>query len=239
MIMVDYMMNLVLIFSLIVSWKRMKVFKKGNISISDHPTEIENASNSDVLSLTHCIPPTILRSLQSTYRYHPGEQLHFLVEYKSSTDQCHCLWQVQRSHDRLPRSIEHGLIVNADYSSILIIESITSEQQGLYTFHVENIYGRAMTQTIVIVNTNDLDDDVQSKEKIHIQLFVTLIFCIEYQEIGEEHNGYHANRLHHRSLHEISSSVSSEYEDVKVQSSTEEISYAVVNLSLNKLNSIK
>lgn len=104
-----------------------------------------------------CLPPTILRSLQSTYRYHPGEQLHFLVEYRSATNQCHCTWQVQYANDTDSRSIEDGLIVNADCSSILIIESITAALQGLYTFYVENIYGRAMTQTIVIVNNNDLD----------------------------------------------------------------------------------
>jgi hypothetical protein len=124
-----------------------------------------NDSWSSLTSLNHCIPPTITRLLQSTYRYHPGEQLHFLVEYISSTGQCHSKWQVQYSNDKTPRSIENGLIVNADCSSILIIESINSELQGLYTFYVENIYGRAMTQTIVIVNKNDLDDDIQSKNK--------------------------------------------------------------------------
>jgi len=124
---------------------------------------IDEELNSNVISLNECIPPTIIRSLQSSYRYHPGEQLHFLVEYKSSTDQCHCMWQVQYINDKISQSIENGLIVNADCSSILIIESITSELQGLYTFYVENIYGRAMTQTIVIVNANELDDDRQSK----------------------------------------------------------------------------
>jgi hypothetical protein len=73
------------------------------------------------------------------------------------------MWQVQYINDKISQSIENGLIVNADCSSILIIESITSELQGLYTFYVENIYGRAMTQTIVIVNANELDDDRQSK----------------------------------------------------------------------------
>jgi hypothetical protein len=114
-------------------------------------------------SHNRCLPPTITRSLQSTYRYHPGEQLHFLIEYTSSTDECYCAWQVQHSTDEKARPIEDGLIVNADCSSILIIESISSESQGLYTFYVENIYGRAATQTIVIVNTNDIDDNNHSK----------------------------------------------------------------------------
>ncbi len=132
--------------------------------------------------MNDCIPPTIIRSLQSAYRYHPGEQLHFLVEYKSCTDQCHCMWQVQYNNDKIPQSIENGLIVNADCSSILIIESITSELQGLYTFHVENIYGRAMTQTIVIVNVNDLDDDKQSiMEKI---LFKFIGVCFSPSRIS-------------------------------------------------------
>jgi hypothetical protein len=144
------------------------------------PTEKDNQShekecNTDATSLNRFIPPTIIRSLQSTYRYHPGEQLHFLVEYISPTNECHSTWQVQYSQDKTPRAIEDGLIVNADCSSILIIESITSELQGLYTFYVENIYGRAMTQTIVIVNTNDLDDDIQSKQNLILRFFYRLI----------------------------------------------------------------
>ncbi|CAF4841324.1 unnamed protein product, partial [Rotaria socialis] len=51
----------------------------------------------------------------------------------------------------------------ADCSSILIIESITPQLQGLYTFYVENIYGRATTQTIVIVKTANTDDSTQGK----------------------------------------------------------------------------
>jgi hypothetical protein len=92
------------------------------------------------------------------------------------------MWQVQYNNDKIPQSIENGLIVNADCSSILIIESITSELQGLYTFHVENIYGRAMTQTIVIVNVNDLDDDKQSiMEKI---LFKFIGVCFSPSRIS-------------------------------------------------------
>lgn len=113
-----------------------------------------------------CLPPTIVRSLQSTYRYHPGEQLHFLVEYRSPTNQCHCTWRVQYTNDTNSRSIEDGLIVNADCSSILIIESITAALQGLYTFDVENIYGRVMTQTIVIVNNNDRDLDLKGMNRL-------------------------------------------------------------------------
>jgi hypothetical protein len=175
-------MNQVLIYLLIVSFKNIEFFQiKIDVHILDLPIEKEdqsfeielntNKSWSSITSLNHFLPPTITRSLQSTYRYHPGEQLHFLVEYISSTDQCHSTWQVQYSNDKISRSVENGLIVNADYSSILIIESITSQLQGLYTFYVENNYGRAMTQTIVIVNTNDLDDDIQSKE------ILILIFC--------------------------------------------------------------
>ncbi|CAF1551101.1 unnamed protein product, partial [Rotaria sordida] len=109
-------------------------------------------------SFNRCIPPTITRSLQPTYKYYPGEQLHFLIEYITPSDECHCTWQVQYLNDQTPRPIEHGFVVNADCSSILIIESITSKLQGLYTFYVENVYGRAMTQTIVIVNANNIDD---------------------------------------------------------------------------------
>lgn len=155
------MMNQVLICSSIVS-------RFENIlSIVVVVCLLESESSSDCLVPVNaqCLPPTIVRSLQSTYRYHPGEQLHFLVEYRSCTEQCQCMWQVQRSTDTNPRSIEDGLIVNADCSSILIIESITAALQGLYTFYVENLYGRAMTQTIVIVNNNDLDLDLKSNDE--------------------------------------------------------------------------
>lgn len=58
--------------------------------------------------------------------------------------------------------------MNADCSSILIIESISPELQGLYTFDVENIYGHASTQTIVIVNANDIDNNKPSKQNLFI-----------------------------------------------------------------------
>ncbi|CAF4132979.1 unnamed protein product, partial [Rotaria sp. Silwood2] len=112
-------------------------------------------------SLKRFVPPTITRLLQPSYQYYSGEQLHFLIEYISSSDECHCTWQVQYLNDKTPRPIEHGFVVNADCSSILIIESITSKLQGLYTFYVENVYGRAMTQTIVIVKTNNTDDAIR------------------------------------------------------------------------------
>jgi len=124
-----------------------------------------NTDNSclSLTSLSRFLPPTITRLLQSSYRYHPGEQLHFLVEYSSPSVACQSAWEVQHSNDKIAKPIEDGLIVNADCSSILIIESITSQLQGLYTFHVENLYGRAMTQTTVIVNSNDIDNDTHRK----------------------------------------------------------------------------
>lgn len=119
---------------------------------TDNLWPIEASSN-------HFLPPTITRLLLPTYQYYPGEQLHFLVEYAPTSEESHCDWQVQYSSDQKPRAIEDGFVVNADCSSILIIESITSKLQGIYTFFVENMYGRATTQTTVIVNT-DNDDDV-------------------------------------------------------------------------------
>lgn len=108
-------------------------------------------------------PPIITRTLQPTYRFYSGEQLHFLVEYISSTDQCRSEWQIQCTNDPAPRPIEDGFVVNADCSSILIIESITSKLQGLYTFYVENIYGRSTTQAMVTISAKDMDDTKQGK----------------------------------------------------------------------------
>jgi hypothetical protein len=53
--------------------------------------------------------------------------------------------------------------VNTNYSSTLSINSITPESQGLYTFHVENVYGNAMTQTHVILDNDDFDDEEQGE----------------------------------------------------------------------------
>ncbi|CAF5136015.1 unnamed protein product, partial [Rotaria sp. Silwood1] len=166
-------------------------------------------------SFNRFIPPTITRLLQPSYQYYPGEQLHFLIEYISSTDECHCTWQVQYLNDQTPRSIEHGFIVNADCSSILIIESITSKSQGLYIFSVENVYGRAMTQTIVIVNTNNIDDATREYQEIQNE---------QSKKTEEYRNDYHrlySNGSYHKSststINDTSSSESSEYEDLKVQ----------------------
>jgi hypothetical protein len=74
-----------------------------------------------------------------------------------------------------------------------------------------------MTQTIVIVNTNDLDDDIQSKDILSL-----INLNIEYQEIEEYHND------HQKSIHDISSSESLEYEDMKGHTSNEETPYASV-----------
>ena len=113
-------------------------------------------------ALNSSISPAITRSLRPVHRYCPGEQLHFLVEYISPSDQCHCTWQVQYCNENKLRPIESGFIVNADCSSILIIESITSELQGLYIFCVENMHGRAITETIVTVDADSIRNGTQS-----------------------------------------------------------------------------
>jgi hypothetical protein len=118
---------------------------------------------SSATSLDRFIPPTITRSLLSTYRCRPGERIQFQVEYFSPTVQCHCTWQVQHPNDAAPQSVQDGSIVNTNYSSTLTIDSITYELQGLYIFHVENVYGRAMTQTQVIVDKDHIDDEQEGK----------------------------------------------------------------------------
>ncbi|CAM4905811.1 unnamed protein product [Rotaria socialis] len=164
-------------------------------------------------SFNHCMPPTIIRLLKPSYRYSSGEQLHFLIEYISPSDQCHCAWQVQHSNSQTSRAIEDGFVVNADCSSILIIESITPQLQGLYTFYVENIYGRATTQTIVIVKTANTDDSTQEYQEIEDAFS---------EKIDEYHNGYHlySNESTHKrisTINNISSSESSDYEYLKAQ----------------------
>ncbi|CAF3618249.1 unnamed protein product [Rotaria sordida] len=165
-------------------------------------------------SFNRCIPPTITRSLQPTYKYYPGEQLHFLIEYITPSDECHCTWQVQYLNDQTPRPIEHGFVVNADCSSILIIESITSKLQGLYTFYVENVYGRAMTQTIVIVNANNIDDTRREYQEIENEK------PKKTEEYRNDYHRFYSNGSYHKSTSTItdtSSSESSEYEELKIQ----------------------
>jgi hypothetical protein len=83
---------------------------------------------------------------------------------------------VQHSNEIIPRSVEDGLIVNADCSSILIIDSVTPELQGVYSFNVENVYGRTVTQTIVIVYKHGIDDDTQGKLFSFYQFLNFLLF---------------------------------------------------------------
>ena len=97
--------------------------------------------------------------------------MEFQVEYFSPSVQCHCTWQVQYHPDSQPQSVQNGQIVNTNYSSTLLIESLTSEAQGLYTFYVENVYGRAMTQTQVIVQTDVTEDELGKIEK---NIFITI-----------------------------------------------------------------
>ena len=120
---------------------------------------------SSATSLDRFIPPTITRSLLPTYQRQPGERLQFQVEYFSPSVQCHCTWQVQGSNETTPRSIQNGHMVNTNYSSTLTIDSITTESQGLYIFSVENVYGRASAQTLVIVDTDSTQDEQQGRER--------------------------------------------------------------------------
>ncbi|CAF2141985.1 unnamed protein product, partial [Rotaria magnacalcarata] len=127
---------------------------------------------SSATSLDRFIPPTITQSLLSTYRYRSGNRVQLQVEYFSPSVQCHCTWQVQHINDSVPQPVQYGSIVNTNYSSTLTIDSITPELQGLYIFHVENVYGHARTQTDIIVNKDDTDDEQQD--------------YLEYQEALEE-----------------------------------------------------
>ncbi len=114
---------------------------------------------SSATSLDRFIPPTITRPLLSNYRCRPGQRIQFQVEYHSPSVQCHCTWQVKYSNDGAPQPIQDGSIVNTNYSSTLTIDSITLESQGLYIFHVDNVYGRATTQTYVIVDKDHTVDE--------------------------------------------------------------------------------
>lgn len=197
---------------------------------------IERGNGHSALALTSLerfLPPTITRSLQASYRYQPGEQLHFLVEYTSPTLECQSVWQIQRSTDATAAPIEDGLIVNADCSSILIIESISAQLQGLYTFLVENLYGRAMTQTLVIVNTNAAEDDDDTPRRYTsvaaVRFAAVCSLTQEYNEIQEETASkrkdlvvYHSNGSSDKrppAIRESSSGDSSEYEELKMHSS--------------------
>jgi hypothetical protein len=128
---------------------------------------------SSATSLDRFIPPTITRPLQGTYRFRPGQHLEFQVEYFSPSVQCHSTWQVQYTSDNgQSRSLNNGQIINTNYSSTLTIDCLTTQLQGLYTFNVENVYGRAMTQAHVIIQADPIDvvdeddDDTQGKRLI-------------------------------------------------------------------------
>lgn len=134
---------------------------------------------SSATSLDRFIPPTITRPLLPTYRCRPGDRVQFQVEYFSPSVQCHCTWQVQYSNDTAPQLVQHGSIVNTNYSSTLTIDSITPELQGLYIFHVENVYGRAMTQTHIIVDKDHIDDEQEGKYQFQY-LFLIIFFFSKY-----------------------------------------------------------
>lgn len=126
--------------------------------------ETRITSQSLTTSLDYSMSPTITRPLQPLYRCSPGEQTHFLVEYYSPSTPCSCTWHVQHSEKDPRKLVENGSIVNTDSSSILILESITRDVQGIYTFYVQNLYGRAMTRTMLIVKTIEQDLDESSKK---------------------------------------------------------------------------
>lgn len=195
---------------------------------------------SSATSLDRFIPPTITRSLLSIYRCRPGEQLQLQVEYFSPSVQCHCTWQVQYSPTSQPQSIQNGQIINTNYSSTLTIDSITSRLQGLYLFFVENVYGRATTETRVIVHSTPTDDDELGMSNIRGHSLSYLLGCfLEFQEAAEDvttskseidDDGFlqlgsphhkRISRIHHTPLDE-----SIEYEDLTVRipgGATEEI----------------
>ena len=195
---------------------------------------------SSATSLDRFIPPTITRSLLSTYRCRPGEQLQLQVEYFSPSVQCHCTWQVQYSPESQPQSIQNGQIINTNYSSTLTIESVTPQLQGLYLFFVENVYGRAATETRVFVQTTPTDDEeLGNQETVLHSLSDLLDSALEFQEASEElptnkreadddgrlqlGSPHHKrmSKIHHTPLNE-----SVEYEDLTVRipgGATEEI----------------
>ena len=118
---------------------------------------------SSATSLDRFIPPTITRPLLSNYRYRPDDRVQLQVEYHSPSVQCHCTWQVKYSTDTTFQSIHNASIVNTNYSSTLTIDSIKAELQGQYVFYVENVYGRATTQTYLIVGEDQIDDESLGK----------------------------------------------------------------------------
>lgn len=118
---------------------------------------------SSATSLDRFIPPTITRPLLSPYRHRSGERVQYQVEYHSPSVQCHCTWQVKYSTDTTFQSVQNASIVNTNYSSTLTIESIKPELQGQYVFHVENVYGRASTETYVTVGEDQIEDESLGK----------------------------------------------------------------------------
>lgn len=115
----------------------------------------------------YLMPPRITRPLLPVYEFSPGVQAHFLVEYDSYSIPCTCSWHVQRS-DRDPMSIvQKGSVVSTDCSSILILESMAKDLQGIYTFFVENRQGRATTHTkLIVMDSYDDSKLLKSRENV-------------------------------------------------------------------------
>ncbi|CAF3722380.1 unnamed protein product, partial [Adineta steineri] len=162
-------------------------------------------------SLDRFIPPTITRPLQSIYRCSPNKKLQLQVEYFSPSVQCHCTWQVQYLNSIAPQPVQDSSIINTNYSSILTINSMTSQLQGTYIFHVENVYGRAMTQTHVIVDKDSSDDELEYQEVSEEPIMKTqTVDDNSYlQVIGSQ--GKSTSVLHQMPLNETN-----EYEEIKV-----------------------
>jgi hypothetical protein len=125
--------------------------------------------------------------------------------------------------------VQDGFIVNTNYSSTCTIESITPESEGLYLFLVENVYGRATTQTNIIINTDDINDEQQGKENFLDLFFIVLKIFLEFQEVLEESpikkkhldddSHLQLNSPHHKRIsmmHHMPVTDSLEYEDLTV-----------------------
>ncbi|CAF4157126.1 unnamed protein product, partial [Rotaria sp. Silwood2] len=168
---------------------------------------------SSATSLDRFIPPTITQPLLSTYRYRSGDRVQLQVEYFSPSVQCHCTWQVQHLNDVVPQLIQDGSIVNTNYSSTLTIDSIKSQLQGLYIFRVENVYGHAVTQTHIIVDKEDIDDEQQEYQEALEEPHISKLHPDEDDSHLHLMSGYHKrlSMMHHMPLEE-----SVEFEDLKV-----------------------
>jgi hypothetical protein len=211
----DCTMNRVPIFSSKVSSPR----RRESIDVSGTHVDLILACDTQgtlngrslVTSLDYLIPPTITRPLLSSYRCSPGEQIHFLVEYYSSSMPCHCIWHVQHTHQPESKPVQNGSIVNTDSSSILIIESIARALQGIYTFYVENIHGRALTRTKMVVNSPSDEQGKSISSLFHVdqldgEMFLACSVSLDelwdkQTDLDESQNGaealQHANDSEH------------------------------------------